>query len=301
MRASQEATRLRIAGWGLAIIAAYIVSAVLTLGSGRMPLRPFFQGTAPPQPYAWVVPPEALKAQNVPPKPGEGVVKFTKKGSSAGNIGTDDGQAMFALTEGSIEAAAGETEVKVILEPLDPKTLGPPPQGLHYDGNAYRVTTTYTKSGKPAVFAAKDCPVGAQPKLCPTMVMRYAYGATGLYRREGSAWTAVPNPTPVQQGLQVFADVASDGTYVAAGPPRAETATPSRLGDYIAIGFGVIAIVGGIVASRTTFIQRWWRRRRKRRKQRRKQRRKAKARTQATHGPAKKYKKPPKTYGKKKR
>lgn len=297
MRASQEATRLRTAGWGLAIIAAYIVSAVLTLGSGRMPLRPFFEGTAPPQPYAWVVPPEALKAQNVPPKPGEGVVKFTKKGSSAGNVGTDDGQAMLALTEGSIEAAAGETEVKVTIQPLDAKTLGPPPQGLSYDGNAYRVAVTYPRSGKPAVFAAKDCPVGAQPKLCPTMVMRYAYGATGLYRREGSAWTAVPNPTPVQQGLQIFADVASDGTYVAAGPPRAETATPSRVGDYVAIALGVVAIVGGIVASRTTFFKRRWRRRKKRRKQRLK----AKARTQAARGPAKKYKKPPKTYGKKKR
>ena len=280
MRVPANMSHVRTAGWGSAVIAAYLVAASFTLGSGRMPLRPFFEGTAPPQGYRWVTPPASLKAQNIPPDRGAGAAKLSAKGSEQATIGTSDGQATLALSPGSIKGASGETEVKILLEPLDANTLGPPPKNLGYDGNAYRVTATYARSGKPAEFAATDCPVGAQPKLCPTMVMRYAFGATGLYRRDGKSWTKIDGATPTPQSLQIFADVSAAGTFVATGPPRAETTPPSRVGDYIAIGISAVAIAVSIVAARSKTMRRRWH-------QWRKARRATAARPQGTHPPNK--------------
>ncbi|MGH2829985.1 MAG: hypothetical protein ACRDJM_05830 [Actinomycetota bacterium] len=291
------ASRARAAGWGVAIVTAYLVAAAVTLGSGRLPLRPFFEGTAPPAAYRWVKPPAGLAAKNRPPEPGEGVVKLGKKGSESGNVTTNDGQALIAVAEGSFKRTAGETEVKITLKPIDAATLGPPPKGLNYDGNAYRFSAAYTKSGKPAEIGATKCPVGAQPKVCPTIVMRYAFGATGMYQRKGSSWTKVEGATPTPQGLQIFAESPVLGTFVAVGPPRAETAPPSRVGDYIAIGLGAVAIVGAVLLSRSKGIRRRWRRWRKTRAVRAAR----KGSPSVSRTPPKKYKNRPKTYGNAKR
>lgn len=292
MRAPRSSSAREL-GWGFAIVLAYLIAASVTLGSGRVLLRPFFEGTAPPPSYRWVNPPKSLKAANRPPDRGEGTAKLGPKGSAQATIGTNDGQALVSLSEGSVKSSPGQTSVKIVLEPIDPRTLGSPPPDLNYDGNAYKITATYEPSGRIVTFAATDCPVGAQPKRCPTLVLRYAFGATKMLRRAANSWVDVSGTSPASQSLQIYADVPSMGTFVAAGPPRPETASPSRAGDYIAIAVAGLAVAAAVIALRSNFVRRRWRRWRKRRT-------KAAGRVRKAAPPPKR-KRPSKTYGKRKR
>lgn len=254
--------QLRAATWGAAAIAAYLGAAIVTLGPGRLPLRPFFEGTAPPQPYRWVKPPDGATNAGFDPASGEGTLELGPKGSQAGNISTVDGQALVQFFEGSILARSGETKVDVKVEPVDAATLGEPPPGLAYDSNAYAVTATYAGSGEEAEFAADECPVGQNPKLCPTLVMRYAMGATDLFRRDGDAWVSLGGSTPAQLSLQIFAEVPGAGTFVAAGPPSPGQAG-SKLSEYLAIGLGGLAVIIATIAARSKSFRRRFRRRKR--------------------------------------
>lgn len=294
MRGREAAPFAWVAACGLLAVAAYLAAASSTLGSGRLPLRPFFDGTAPPAPYRWVNPPADLKAGNQPPLPGNGTVTLGAKGSEQATVPTDDGQALVVFYQGSIRARAGETQATVTIEPLDPAKIGPPPEGVRYDGNAYRMSATYAKSGAPAEFGADSCPAEQQPKLCPTIVLRSALGARGLYIRDGSAWTkVVATPAPASQ--QIFGESPALGTFVAAGSPLPGR---SRTGDYVAIGLGGTAVVGGILVTRSRAVRSRWRRWRKNRQLA--ARRKASA-ARRPLGPPKKRKPPGKTHGRQKR
>lgn len=253
---------IRAATWGGAAIAAYLGAAVITLGPGRLPLRPFFEGTAPPQPYRWVEPPEGAPDPGFDPVSGEGTLELGPSGSKAGNISTVDGQALVQFFEGSILPRAGETKVDVKVEPIDAATLGDPPPELAYDSNAYTVTATYADSGEEAEFATDECPVGQDPKVCPTLVMRYAMGATDLFRRQGDAWASLGGSTPAQLSLQIFAEVPGAGTFVAAGPPPPGQGG-SKLTEYLAIGLGGLAVIIAAVAARSKSFRRRFRRRKR--------------------------------------
>lgn len=58
--------RVAWAGAGLALL--YVVVAAVTAQLSSRPVLPLFDGFAPPTPYAWVNPPPARAADNVPPK-----------------------------------------------------------------------------------------------------------------------------------------------------------------------------------------------------------------------------------------
>jgi len=95
----------------------------------------------------------------------------------------------------------------VRLEPLDPATVAPAPEGQRYDGNAYRVTATYTLSHAPA------------PLLAPiNIVLRYATGANAILRRAGDTWVAL-SPTTLPITFQVYGPTNDLGTFVATAPP----------------------------------------------------------------------------------
>lgn len=280
----------RALAWGGIAAVAYLIVAAVSFRAGLLPVRPLYEGTAPPAPYRWITPPPELAAANVAPEPGRAEIKLTAKGSEAGNVFTGDGQATLVFPQDGVKPKGGEQSIRVEITPLDPATLGSPPDGLRYDSNAYQMAASYARSGAPAQLATQTCPAD-QPGKCATVVLRYARQATEILRRDGDAWTKL-RATPSGASLQIFADTPTLGTFVAAGPQAPGAAGGgSSIGTYLGIGLGVAAAVGAAAASRLRSVRRWRRRRRKQ---------KAKAGARPS-GPPPKTKKPGKTSGKKKR
>jgi hypothetical protein len=223
-------------------IVAYLAVAIGSYRSGLLPVRPLYEGTGPPPTYRWVSPPPSLADANQPPAPGEQTIPF-RGASQLGTVSTPDGQAYVQLAKGAFVPRAGQTAVKVTIEPRDPSTYGPPSEGLGFEGNAYEVTAVYEPTGQPATLAATTCKAArAQPSLCPLIVLRYPFGATGLSHWDGSAWKPL-KPTPVPASLQIFADSPTLGVFVAVGPPRHLTGDSGGKRDLLAVLIGALAVV----------------------------------------------------------
>jgi hypothetical protein len=235
---------------GVALAALYVVVASLSFRGGLLPIRPLFDGSGPPPPYRWVKPPPDLAQGNVLPTSAHGTMPITAKGSDAYNLNTDDGQASIIFPPNGVQPKAGETKVNVAMEPLDPATLGAPPAGRDYDGNAYRVTATYARSGAPITIPPTTCSLNGV-NACATIVLRYAFSATELYRRDGNAWTKVPAQT-ASAALQIYGVTDKFGVFIAVDPhlPGGPKKGKSQLGNFIAFAAGIAAILIGTLAAR---------------------------------------------------
>jgi hypothetical protein len=226
----------RRAIWGLAVIAAYVAVAIGMPGS---PSRPLFDISPVQQAYRWVNPPPLFAQGNLKPDGTTHDLILGGVGSDAASIATADGQAAIVLKEGTFPPRKGETVVAIKIDPLDPATIGPPPSGLRYDGNAYRFIAAYKKSGAEATMA--------QPG---TVVLSFPIVATKLLRRDGTVWTDL-KANPVSTSRQIFATTRQLGVFVAAGPPL-DASTPSK-GKFpaalvISIGAAVAAVIAGLIA-----------------------------------------------------
>lgn len=186
--------------WGVAAAIAYLLAAAYTWRS--MPVRILYEGEAPPIPYRWVAPPPFLAGSNQPPQSGTGSVPT---GLRSGSISTGDGQATVVFPEGSIPARSAESSADVRITPLNPTTVAPPPSGLRFDGNAYRIEATYTGS-KEAVTLGKPI----------TVVFRYPVHATELLRFS-AGWSSL-KAQAIQATLQIFATTDRLGVFAAAAP-----------------------------------------------------------------------------------
>jgi hypothetical protein len=231
-----SAPRRRLAV-GLVVTLAYAAVALWAWGP---PVRPLFDGIGPAQPYRWVNPPAAFAPTNQPPGNATHTVLLTAVGSDAASISTSpDAQAAIILKEGTFPPRKGETAVVVKIDPLDPATIGPPPAGMRYDGNAYRFIAAYKKSGIE--------PPLTQPA---TVVLTFPLVATKLLRRDGNVWTDL-TASPVATSLQIFANTTKLGVFVAVGPPL-NTKLPSK-GTFpaalvISLGAAAAAVVAGLFA-----------------------------------------------------
>lgn len=230
---------------GALVIGAYLLAA--TYSVRLLPVRPLYDGIHTPQPYNWVKPPKDLTLTNLQPVVEQATIKLGKKGSEPFTL-TGDGQAVVNLPAGAVGARAGESTLKLVVTPLDPARFGAPPEGLKYEGNAVDVSLTYSFSGQPARLVATECPPPAsgEPSLCPTLFIRFPFNASGLYRRDGDAWTKVPTEPPIAG--QVYGDTPKLGVFVAAGTGGlAQDGGPrSKVGDIVMIGLGTLAVVVGV-------------------------------------------------------
>ena len=213
---------------GLVVAATYVVVAIeLPLG----PIRPLLDGQAP-QPYQWVNPDPLFASGNRVPPSVTLTVELNASGSETPSIVTPDGQAGFVLPPGAFSTKAGESKISVVVDPLDPKTIGRPPRGMRFDGNAYRFTSTYSKSKTPAPLVKTA-----------TIVLRFPILATKIYRRDAESWTALKS-TPLTASQQVYAETEMTGTFVAASLPletgKKKKSFPTAL---------VVAIVAAVVAA----------------------------------------------------
>jgi hypothetical protein len=191
----------------VAVAGLYLAVAAAAWG-WPLPFRLLYDGFSPPPPYHWVRPPAALARGNQPPEPGEGTVALLAGGSSSGSILTGDAQAGVIFPTAAVEDPPGESFARVTIVPLDPSGMPPPPAGLRFDGNAYRVEAVYGISQKPVVLRR---PV--------TVVLRYPTGATNLVRLSGSTWTEVTAQT-APLAFQIYTNTRALGVFVAAGPPQ---------------------------------------------------------------------------------
>lgn len=227
----------RRALWGAVALCAYVAVAVWSPGS---PSRPLFDVSGPPPSYRWVNPPKEFAAGNIKPEATTHDLALGSSGSDAASIATGDGQAVIVLKEGSFPAKAGERFIVITIDPLEPTTIGPPPSGLRYDGNAYRFLAAYKKSGAEAKLT--------QPA---TVVLSFPIVATKLLRRDGSVWTDL-KANPVTVSLQLYGTTTQAGVFVAAGPPLANGSTKPK-GKFpaalvISLGAALAAVVAGLFA-----------------------------------------------------
>lgn len=136
--------RLGLTGALLALL--YGVVALGTSAISSRPVRPLFDGFAPPVAYNWVSPPPERAGDNTVPKPVERELPLGPEGTEAVIASTDDNQAAVGLDKGSVPAHPPDDAVRVRLVPLDSATLGPLPAGLRPVSNAYQVTISYVSS-----------------------------------------------------------------------------------------------------------------------------------------------------------
>lgn len=214
--------RARAAAWGLAAASVYLLTAPYVWRD--VPARLLYEGEVPPAPYRWVHPPPPLARDNQPPSGGSGQIGVSAVGSGSAAILTDDAQAGVIFPHDAVAPQPDVTAAIVHITPVDPATVAPPPPGLVFDGNGYRVEGTY-QNGRPLVLRRPVTPV-----------LRYPRHATVLLRWNGSAWTALDTKR-IAAGLQVFAPSDALGVFVAARP------TGGGSPPWLVYGAGTLAIV----------------------------------------------------------
>jgi hypothetical protein len=199
-----------------------------------LPIRPLYDGLAPPAPYRYVKPPKDLADANQRPLPGRSTLELGKKGSAARTVGTADGQLLAIFADGSVPAGKGQREVGVDIKAIDPAPLPEAPKGLRIDGNAYVVRAIYRPSKEEAALRE---PV--------TVVLRYPTHATHVLQLRGRAWRKLKTQAAAAS-LQLFAETKSLGTFAAAGAPPASRTWIA----YVAAAGGVLAGVAGFLTGR---------------------------------------------------
>jgi hypothetical protein len=225
--------RQRTLSWGVLAAGLYILSALVVQSSGH-PVFPLFDGFGPPSPYRWVTPPPEARPNNEPPLPGTGEV--TLKGRIQNFfVTTEDGQAALSGTSDMWARPPKQQAVEVTLTPLDGQTLGPPPRGLRFDGNAYDVEASYKPSGDEALLSGDKV----------QMILRYPRRASVVLRWNGTAWRRLTSFV-IRPSLQVYAEIQELGTFVAAGPPP--RVHRRSILPWIAYGGAGLAVVGAGVA-----------------------------------------------------
>jgi hypothetical protein len=221
-------SRLR---WAPAAAAAYLLLAAVSAVLLRFPHRPVFDGQAPAAPYRWVDPPPGLAESNRPPLPGGDRIPIDATGSAATAIQTEDAQAQATFPQGAFPPGE-DRAVEVLVRPLAPASLGPPPRGMRFDGNAYVWEARSVPSGRPVQLAVPA-----------TLVLRYARHATVLLRWTGSGWERLQTDR-IPASLAVFSNVDELGTFTAAGPPPRPRRFP----------WGTLALLSGGAAALAVFF-----------------------------------------------
>jgi hypothetical protein len=235
---------------GLAVVLLYLGGAVVSGRASILARRPLLDGLAPPSPYRWVNPPPELAAANKAPASARFTVDLGPNGSQLGAFSTSDGQLNLVLSEGAVPPRPGQTGVEVTVEPADPATLGPVPEGLVAAGNAYRVRAGYQPSGAGVEAIGGQSSVGLVYPLLSTAVANPG-GHVVLSSADGRAWEPLPS-TDTPSTHQVSAGLPRTGYVLVGVPPSAgEAAGDSRTRTLLlATGAALLIVVAALVLRR---------------------------------------------------
>lgn len=212
------------------------------------PVRPLLDGLVPPPPYRWVKPPPGLGV-NTKPKRGEATVALGPAGSELAGPSAINGQVVLNLPAGALAGRAGDGEVRITIDPLDPARGPALPDGFVADGNAYRIGLRYRPSGDAVTsLAALGNIILATPE--PASVL--------LYSADGHGWEVLPTQR-VGGPDSVGGPFRGPGQYVAAIPgvarPAAEPAGWVGTARKLLMVLLSLALVGNLA---------WWARQRRR-------------------------------------
>jgi hypothetical protein len=207
---------------GLLSVTAYAALAALSGHLSPLARGPLLDGIGPPQDYRWVSPPPDLAASNQPPSAGVFHIALGLDGSEAATPVTSDNQVTVIAPQGAFAKKAGQIEVTLKVDPVDPSTLGSPGAGVTIFGNAYRLEATSQPSGDQAklVFpldAVLIYPV--TPNLHASVHQIYTSA-------DGQAWTAQEGSDSLAQ-QQAEGPVPELGYVMVAGAAGRSPVTPS--------------------------------------------------------------------------
>jgi hypothetical protein len=235
---------------GIAIAAAYVVTAIITIAVTTHHVRPLFEGFTPPPPYHWVDPPDDFKAGNLQPTPKTDSSDLTPTGSQQISTGTDDAQLTLNIAAGAIPSHGTDTTIEIKIKPLAPKTLGAVPVDLAADGNAYKVSLAYTPS-RTAV------PPLAEPGNVFLVTPHPA--SELLFSTDGKSWSQL-DIQPTGRSDTIAAAFARSGYYLAAMVPTASTSSggTSDTGRIV-----LVAAITVVLALALVFVPQVIRRRRR--------------------------------------
>jgi hypothetical protein len=210
-----------------------------TLAFTGRPVRPLLDGLVPPPPYRWVKPPPGLGV-NTKPQRAEVTVALGPAGSELAGPSAINGQVILNLPAGAMSGRAGDREVRITIDPLDPARGPALPSGFVADGNAYRIGLRARPSGDAVTsLAAPGNIILATPE--PASVL--------LYAADGGGWEALPTQR-VGGPDSVGGPFRGPGRYVAAIPgvarAAAEPAGWVESGRRVLIVILSLALVGNL-------------------------------------------------------
>jgi hypothetical protein len=190
---------------GLGLAGVYVLAAVATLVLSDRPFRPLFDGLAPPLPYRWVNPPREVARDNQKPAAARREAPLGPEGSPFVNVTPDDGQAILLLEDKAVPPHPPDTAVAAAVSPHDALTLGPLPDDMSPQSNAYRVEVTYRPSGGPVT--------AFQGTTSSIALVGAGASDALLYSPDGQAWAARPT-TPLGSGHGLETPLAGTGYYL---------------------------------------------------------------------------------------
>ena len=234
---------------GLAAVAVlYLLTALVTIGTGRHRLRPLYEGIGPAAPYNWVNPPAQFKASNNPPGPVTESVAVTGAESPQAVVTSGDGQFVVSIPAGAVAVPASDRSVFYSVTPLDPAKLGALPFGLFSDGNVYRLSAVARPSGQQVRSTSKPMDL-----VIETPVTSIAL----LESPDGKSWQHIPDHHIPKQAA-VAATLTNLGYLLAAANVPVVTKPVGGSSRVILVVIlGVVAVVPIVAAF-------FWRTRRRR-------------------------------------
>jgi hypothetical protein len=222
---------------GAAAVAVYAAVAGLTAAWSGHRLRPLFEGISSPVPYQWVKPPAQFAANNIKAAGGTSDIVFASGKSKAGVAASVDQQFIADVSAGAFAVHGDDTKVHATVTPLDPASVAAPANGVHADGNVYRLVFAYEPSGAPvAKLAVPGDVVMSSP--FPTAAL--------LYSADGTSWQQIPS----QQvgGVSTVGGTFDRPGYYVAGSKGTAAVTTAGGASGGSSGTIVIAVVVGLVA-----------------------------------------------------
>jgi hypothetical protein len=230
---------------GGVVLALYLSGAMVSGQLSPLDRRPLLDGFASAPPYRWVSPPPGFVSGNEPPSSGSVTLKLGTNGSVGGVVSTQDLQVTVIFKDGAFHSKAGATGVDVVVEPLDPATLGALPTGLTVVGNAYRVRADVAGASgpAPALGATADLSI-VYPALAHAGITPPEHVI--LASSDGSAWHRIPT-SDASGVLTAAATIDALGDFVVGEPtsaiaPARAPATRSYL-PFIVGGIGLLLLL----------------------------------------------------------
>jgi hypothetical protein len=207
---------------GLAVVAAFGLLAAISGHLSPLARSPLLDGGALLGPYRWVNPPPDLASTNEQPAAGAFSLQITSAGSMPGTFVTPDNQVTLSFAAGAVPVHGAVTQAQVSVKPVDPGTLGGPPDGLTAFGNAVRLGVTYTGGGSVREFDA-----GVDVSLVyPVTLTLHAASHEILWSADGQRWRRLRSKdSAVLQ--QATASVPGPGYVLVGGVATAVSPTPS--------------------------------------------------------------------------